>query len=95
MAGASVTSLVGTVSVNPRPREAAQARSAYAPTMCWARAGLISVVMASMQSSSCLLVAGTVLSVALFVVEPEAVMSLVLGLVKSRHARSHQTITRL
>ena len=38
-----------------------------------------------------MIVAGTVLSVALFVVEPEAVMGLVLRLVKSRHVRSHQT----
>ena len=35
LAGASVTRTVGTVSVNSRPCEAVQARSAYAPTMCW------------------------------------------------------------
>ena len=59
---------MGAVSVNSRPREAAQARSAYAPTMCWvarrtdfSRDGVYAV------KQFCLLVAGAVLSVALFV----------------------------
>ena len=69
MARAFVTSLVGAASVDPRPREAAQARSAYAPTLCWvARRTDLSRdgVYAAKQFG--LLVAGAVLSVALFVI---------------------------
>ena len=56
------------MSVNSRPREAAQARSAYAPTMCWvARRTDLSRDGVYAAKQLCLLAAAEVLSVAVFV----------------------------